>query len=162
LLAYSRVGKQPSFENADLENVFELAMRNLNSLIEKSGAVVTHDPLPKLFVDPILASQLFQNLVGNAIKYRSDRRPEVHISVELRGDEQVFCVRDNGVGIPAKYKETVFQIFKRIPGVKRKPGSGIGLATCKKIVELHRGRIWVESEEGRGSRFFFALPAAAK
>ncbi|MBI5102421.1 MAG: response regulator [Nitrospirae bacterium] len=162
LLAYSRVGKQPSFEHADLDKVFELALRNLASLVEKTGAVVTHDPLPRLYVDPILLSQLFQNLIGNAIKYRSDRLPEIHISVELRGDQQVFCVRDNGVGIPEEHREAVFQIFKRIPGVKRTPGSGVGLATCKKIVELHGGRIWVESEEGKGSRFFFSLPAAGE
>jgi len=122
--------------------------------------VLKHDPLPRLFVDPILVSQVFQNLIGNAIKYRSERTPEVHISVELRGDEYVFGIRDNGIGIPAEYREAVFQIFRRIPGAKRTPGSGIGLATCKKIVELHGGRIWVESEEGKGAGFFFTLPAA--
>lgn len=162
LLAYSRVGRQPSFESADLEKVLELSLKNLKCLIEKSGAVVTHDPLPRLLVDPILVSQVFQNLIGNAIKYRSERPPEIHIAFEVRGGEQVFSVRDNGIGIPAEYRDTVFQIFRRIPGAKRTPGSGIGLATCKKIAELHGGRIWVESEEGKGSSFCFALAAAAK
>ncbi len=162
LLAYSHVGRHPSFESTDLEKVLELAINNLRYFIEESGAVVTHDPLPRLFVDPILVSRLFQNLVGNAIKYRSGRPPEVHITVDYRDGEHIFCVKDNGMGMPVDYADTVFQLFRRIPGVNRTLGSGIGLATCKKIVELHGGRIWVESAEGKGSSFFFVLPAAMK
>jgi len=158
LLSYSRVGRQPSFVNSDITKILEIAVKNLNSMIEKSSASVTHGSLPELFVDPVLISLLLQNLIGNAIKYRSEMRPEIHIAVELQADEHTFCISDNGIGIPTEYAGAVFQMFKRIPGMKRTPGSGIGLATCKKIVELHGGRIWVESEKGKGSRFYFTLP----
>lgn len=162
LLAYSRVGRQPSFESVELEKVLDLALNNLKSIIEKSAATITRDPLPRLFVDPILFAQLFQNLVGNAIKYRSERRPEIHITAERRGEEYVFCVSDNGIGIPAEFRDAAFHIFRRIPGMRLQPGSGIGLATCKKIVELHGGRIWVDSEERKGSRFYVSIPVTPK
>jgi light-regulated signal transduction histidine kinase (bacteriophytochrome) len=119
---------------------------------------VTHDPLPEVMADPIQLSQLLQNLIGNAIKFRGENKPLIHISAKRKKKEWVITVSDNGIGIPAEYTEKIFEMFQRLHNKKEYPGTGIGLATCKKIVERHGGRIWVESNPGRGSTFYFTLP----
>jgi len=135
------------------------AMANLAVAIKESGAVVSPDGLPTVPADGSELTQVFQNLIGNAIKFRSERRPEVRIAAERRGDEWLFSVRDNGIGIPAEFTGKIFVIFQRLHGRDKYAGTGIGLSICKKIVERHGGRIWVESEPGNGSTFYFTLPA---
>jgi len=123
---------------------------------------VTHDPLPEVMADPIQLSQLLQNLISNAIKFRREEKPSIHISALRKEKEWVFSVSDNGIGIPAEYSEGIFEIFQRLHNKKEYPGTGIGLATCKKIVERHGGHIWVESEPGEGSTFYFTIPDKEK
>jgi signal transduction histidine kinase len=119
---------------------------------------VTYDPLPKVMADPLQLSQVLQNLISNAIKFHGDEKPHIYISAEQKGKEWVFSVSDNGIGIPAEHSERIFEIFQRLHNKKEYPGTGIGLATCKKIVERHGGRIWVKSEPGKGSTFYFTIP----
>jgi PAS domain S-box-containing protein len=160
LLAYSRVGtKGKLFEPTDLELTFKQALENLRVSIAESNAVVTHDPLPTIMADDVQILQLFQNLIGNAIKFRSaDRSPAVHVSAKKKGGAWEFSVSDNGIGIEPEYFDRIFIIFNRLNTRPEYPGSGIGLAICKKIVERHGGRIWVESKPGKGSRFSFTIP----
>jgi PAS domain S-box-containing protein len=160
LLSFSRVGSRGgAFEPVALEKVLERTLANLEAAIEESGAEVTHDPLPTVTADPVQLGQLFQNLVGNAVKFRGDAAPKVHVSAERTGGEWKLGVHDNGIGIEPEYLERIFVIFQRLHGRGEYPGTGIGLAICKKIVERHGGRIWVESEPGKGSTFYFTLPA---
>ena len=159
LLAYSRVGTRGNpFELVDCEEVFHKSVNNLKVAMEESGADVTHDPLPKTVADFLQLEQLFQNLIGNGIKFRGEESPRVHISARPNGGHWVFSVRDNGIGIAPEYKERIFVIFQRLHGLDKYPGTGIGLAICKKIVERHGGRIWVESELRKGATFYFTLP----
>ncbi len=159
LLAYSRVGTRGNpFELVDCEEVFHKSISNLKVAVEESGAEVTHDPLPKIVADFAQLEQLFQNLIGNGIKFHGEESPRVHVSASPNGDHWVFSVRDNGIGIDPEYKDRIFVIFQRLHGKDRYPGTGIGLAVCKKIVERHGGRIWVESEPGKGATFYFTLP----
>ncbi len=159
LLTYSRVGAYgKTFKPTDCKAVFDRALRNLQAAIEESGAVVTHDPLPSLMADASQLLQLFQNLISNAIKFRGEEQPHVHISAKQYQNEWVFSVRDNGIGIDPKHSERIFMIFERLPNRGEYPGTGIGLAICKKIVERHGGRIWVDSEQGKGSTFYFTIP----
>ena len=135
------------------------ALKNLSGTLAESGAVVTHDALPVITTDDTQLEQVFQNLVGNAIKYRGTEVPTVHISAARNGlEEWTFSVRDNGLGIEAQYFERIFILFQRLHGRTEFKGTGIGLAICKKIVEGLGGRIWVESQVGKGSTFYFGLP----
>jgi PAS domain S-box-containing protein len=159
LLDYSRVGTRgKSSEPTDCEDVLNHAVANLQAAIEENGAVVTHDQLPTVMADATQMVQLFQNLIGNAIKFHSDRRPEVHVRAERNGTECIFSVRDNGIGIDPQYFDRIFVIFQRLHGRGEYPGTGIGLAICKKIIERHKGRIWVESQPGKGATFYFTIP----
>ena len=159
LLSYSRVGtrgKPPSPVPAD--SALDRALENLKLVLEESQVEVKREPLPTVTVDDVQLIQVFQNLIANAIKFRGDEPPRINISCEARGSEWVFSVRDNGIGIDPQYLERIFIIFQRLHKRGQYPGTGIGLAMCKKIIVRHGGRIWVESEPGKGSTFFFSLP----
>ena len=158
LLRYSRVTTQARrLEEMEARTALDEAMANLGRAIAEKGAVVTHDDLPTVLADPIQFVQLFQNLIGNALKF-CDGTPRVHVAAERTGEEWVFSVRDNGIGIAPEYRERIFQIFQRLHGRDKYPGTGMGLAICKRVVERHGGRIWVESRPGQGSTFLFTLP----
>jgi PAS domain S-box-containing protein len=160
LLEFSRVGRgEESREPVSLDSVVNDAIANLNAAIQESKARVTSDRLPTLPVSRTHMLVLFQNLIGNAIKFRAQEPPRVHISALRTGDFWLFSVRDNGLGIDPKFHEKIFVIFQRLHTREQYPGTGIGLSMCKKIVDLHGGRIWVESEPGEGSSFKFTLPA---
>jgi two-component system, chemotaxis family, sensor kinase Cph1 len=159
LLAYSRVGSQGKAPEAmEMQDALDVALQNLGAAIEAAGATVTHDPLPHVMADPGQMIQLLQNLIGNAVKFRTEVAPQVHISAHQDGETWVFGVHDNGIGIDAQYVARIFIIFQRLHGRGDYPGTGIGLAICKRIAERHRGRMWVESEPGKGSHFFFTIP----
>jgi PAS domain S-box-containing protein len=162
LLAFSRVGtKGRDLTDTSSEEAFEQSLLNLRGAIEESGAQVTHDPLPEVMADEMQLTQLFQNLIGNAIKYQKPGIPEVHISAAKNdGEKWVFSVTDNGLGIDPQYFERIFGMFQRLHKREEFAGIGIGLAICKKIVERHGGNISVESEPGHGSTFRFALAGA--
>ena len=159
LLEYSRL-QSPTRPVAptDCARVVAEAIANLRISIDETGAEVTHDPLPVVTADASQLAHLFQNLIANAIKFRGNQAPRVHVSAERRGDEWVFSVRDNGIGIAPRHCQQIFDVFKRLHPEGQYPGTGIGLAICKRVVEHHLGRIWVESEPGRGSVFYFSLP----
>ena len=158
LLTYSRVGTRGrDFELTDCSVVLDRTLVNLEVAIKESSAVVTHDALPTVMADSSQLIQLFQNLIGNAIKFRTEKPPRVHVSAEQKGPEWVFSVRDNGIGIDPNYAGRIFKIFQRLHSRTKYPGTGIGLAVCKRIVERHSGRIWVESETGKGSIFYFTV-----
>jgi PAS domain S-box-containing protein len=160
LLTYSRAGTNgKALHEISSEDALRVALTNLRPTIEQSGAVVTHDSLPAVTTDAPQLTQVFQNLVGNAIKYRGHEVPQVHVSATNNGgDEWIFSVRDNGLGIDPQYFERIFIIFQRLHGREEFEGTGIGLAICKKILERLGGRIWVESQPEKGSTFYFALP----
>jgi len=158
LLAYSRVNTQgKDFAQVDCEEVLRLALANLRMATEESGAVVTHGPLPAIRGDASQLIQLFQNLIGNAIKFRGDRSPLIHLSAEEKETEWLFSVRDNGIGIAPEYHDRIFIIFQRLHKKEEYPGTGIGLASCRKIVERHGGAIRVEAAPERGSVFYFTI-----
>ncbi len=158
LLVYSRVGiGEKALEPTDCSAVLERTLTNLKVAVEKSAAEITYDPLPTLMADPTQLLQLFQNLISNAIKFSGDAPPQIHISAVYEEDAWRFSVSDKGIGIPPEHTAQIFEIFQRLHS-DRYPGTGIGLATCKKIVERHKGRIWAESEPGRGSTFYFIIP----
>jgi chemotaxis family two-component system sensor kinase Cph1 len=129
---------------------------NLDAAIAESGAIVTSDPLPTVMAEEVMLMQLFQNLISNSIKYRGAEAPRIHVSAERDAEGWLFAVRDNGIGIDPQDSERVFGMFKRLHGSEI-PGTGIGLAICKKVVERQSGRIWVESEPGRGATFKFTI-----
>lgn len=159
LLQYSRVNtKGKEFESTDCEEVLTRALGNLQLAIEDSGATITHDPMPTLVADGLQLGQLFQNLIGNAIKFHGDEPPHIHISVMKTDAGYHFTIKDNGIGIDSQYRERIFDIFQRLHGKDKYSGTGIGLAVCRKIVERHGGKIWVESEPGKGSVFHFIIP----
>jgi two-component system, sensor histidine kinase and response regulator len=160
LLAYSQhLGSRPAgFQQVNAEAVLMGVLMNLQASINESCAIVTHDPLPvDIASDFAQLSQVFQNLISNSLKYRGSETPRIHISAAEGEEEWQFSVRDNGVGIEPAYSEQVFGVFKRLHG-REYPGTGMGLAICKKIIERHGGRIWVESEPGKGANFSFTIP----
>ena len=160
LLTYSRAGTSGrKLREVSCEGGLTHGLANLRGTIQESGAVVTHDSLPAITTDQTQLAQVFQNLVGNAIKYRSADVPRIHVSVTKNGGkERIFSVRDNGLGIEPQYFERIFILFQRLHGRVEFKGTGIGLAICKKIVERLGGRIWVESRPREGLTFYFALP----
>ena len=159
LLEYSQVGaKEKKFKPTDCSSVVQKAVGNLQAAIEESNAVVTYDELPTVMVDTPQMISLLQNLIDNAIKFRSEDSPRIYISAERKGDEWVFSIRDNGIGIDPKDSERIFGMFQRLHGSTDYPGTGIGLAICKRIIERHGGRIWVESKIEKGSTFYFTIP----
>jgi light-regulated signal transduction histidine kinase (bacteriophytochrome) len=159
LLDYSRVGTRgQEFEPIESEEILQRAIANLRVSIHKNHAAITHDPLPAIVGDANQLARLLQNLISNAIKYRGERSPAVRVSAHRQDRTWVFSIRDNGIGIDPKHHDRIFTIFQRLHTREEYPGTGIGLAICKKIVERHGGRIWVESEPGEGSIFYFTLP----
>ena len=163
LLAYWEVTEreQDSFAPIDCNAVLAKALLNLQAAIAESGAIVTSDPLPTLVAEEVMLMQLFQNLISNSIKYRGEEAPRIHVSAERDAGGWLFAVRDNGIGIDPQDADRVFGMFKRLHGSEI-PGTGIGLALCKKVVERQGGRIWVESEAGRGATFKFTIPGNHK
>jgi signal transduction histidine kinase len=161
LLAYSRVRTESSeLESTDCEAVLRQSLDNLKAAMEENGAIVTHDALPTVTANNPQLLQLFQNLIGNAIKFRGSEPPHVHVSASRNGNGWTFSVRDNGIGIAPEYAKRIFILFQRLHSREKYAGTGIGLAICQKIVERHGGYIWVESELGRGATFYFTLPAS--
>ena len=164
LLTYSRVGtKGKDLLDTSSEEALQQALLNLRGAIEESGALVTHDPLPAVLADDMQLIQLFQNLVGNAIKYQRPGVPRVHVSAARSGAKKwTFAVQDNGLGIDSQYFEKIFGMFQRLHKREEFAGTGIGLAICKKIVERHGGGILVESVPGEGSTFRFTLEGSER
>ena len=143
----------------DANEALARSLENLTAAIEVSGASITHGPLPTVRMHEFQLEQLFQNIIGNAIRYRSEQTPRIHIAAERSGDSWKFSVQDNGIGIDPQYKEQIFGMFKRLHTSADYPGAGMGLAICERIIQRQGGRIWVESELGHGSTFFFTVPA---
>jgi PAS domain S-box-containing protein len=160
LLEFSRVRpEEAEFVEIDCAVVMRRALANLQAAIEESGAVITHDPLPTISADAVQLLQLFQNLIANALKFRGDAPPLVHVGCERAGADWHFWVADNGIGIDPADVDRIFVLFKRLHSKDDYAGAGIGLALCKKIVEAHHGRIWVQSERGAGATFHWSVPA---
>lgn len=160
LLDFSRTGTDAANRQAvEARLLLENALTNLKTAIEESGAQITTDPLPTIVADPILFTQVFQNLIANAIKFQKGTAPSVHISVQRQAREWIFSVRDNGIGIEPHHRDRIFRIFERLHNSEQYSGSGIGLAITRKIVERHGGQIWVESQPGTGSTFHFSISA---
>ncbi|MGD0362258.1 MAG: ATP-binding protein [Bryobacteraceae bacterium] len=161
LNTYLRVAGAPGARRlCESDLLLTAARASVQPAIDQNGAVVTHDPLPQVYGDPNQIGYAFRSLLENAIKFRREQRPEVHISAAEAGDTWIFSVRDNGIGIDPAYRDRIFGVFKRLHNEDYR-GAGIGLATTRQIVEEHGGRIWVESQLGLGSTFFFSLPRAA-
>jgi light-regulated signal transduction histidine kinase (bacteriophytochrome) len=160
LLAYSRVStRSQPLGPTSCEDLLAQVLSNLQVAIQENDALIIHDPLPTVMADGTQLMAVFQNLIGNAIKFRAGRQPHIHISAGRQKDEWLFSVRDNGIGIAPEYFERIFAIFSRLHTQTRYPGTGIGLTICKRVVERHGGRIWVESRPGEGATFFFSIPA---
>lgn len=161
LLTFSKAGahKAPQ-DKVDGEEALEAALRNLKLVIEENHASVSFSHLPQLRGNFAQVVQVFQNLVGNALKYRSEASPNIHVEAKRENEEWIFSVHDNGIGFDTRYARKIFRPFQRLHNRKEYPGTGIGLATCSKIIEQHGGRIWAKSKEGEGSTFYFSLPAA--
>ncbi len=160
LLAYTQAAAIEDEIQARVEacEQLQIALENLTEAINSSGALVTHDYLPAVAMKGVHLQQIFQNLLGNAIKYRGDEQPRMHVSATLDNGFWRFSVTDNGIGIEPQFRELIFGIFKRLHGSDKFSGTGIGLAICQRITERYGGRIWVESEFGTGSTFFFTVP----
>ena len=158
LLAYTRAGVlEADTSRIDSAAVLRHSLSNLSEAIRESAAIVTFDPLPQVYIGEAHLQQLFQNLIGNALKYRGDEAPRIHISAARQGSGWRFSVRDNGIGIDAQYREKIFGVFKRLHHDRKYSGTGIGLAICQRVIDRYGGRIWVESTPGRGSTFCFTL-----
>jgi light-regulated signal transduction histidine kinase (bacteriophytochrome) len=164
ILAYTQAANLPAetVTPAPAGAALDKAIASLDPAIRETGAIITSDPLPTLMVQETHLIQIFQNLLGNAIKYRGDHAPRIRIAAEQDTANWKISVQDNGIGIDPEYARQIFRIFTRLHGAGKYPGTGIGLAICLKIIERYGGRIWVDSEEGKGARFSFTLPAAAQ
>ncbi|MBD1849779.1 ATP-binding protein [Leptolyngbya sp. ST-U4] len=163
VLTYSKVDlKGIEWQLTNSETALNHALSNLRGRIAETEAIVTHDPMPQIVADGTQLMQLFQNLIANAIKFRSSEAPRIHVGVERREEAWLFSVRDNGIGIDPKFSDRIFVIFQRLHTRDEYPGSGMGLAICKKIAECHRGTIWVESELGQGATFYFTIPVGER
>jgi light-regulated signal transduction histidine kinase (bacteriophytochrome) len=159
LLEYSRVDTGDDEPGSiDCKFILNKVLFDIKAVIKENNATISHDPLPEVMADSTQIVQVFQNLIINGIKFHGEEAPKIHISAEKIANEWVFSVQDNGIGIDPQYSERIFEIFKRLNSRDRYPGTGMGLAICKKIVERHGGRIWVESKLGKGSTFYFTLP----
>ena len=160
LLDYSRVDSWGhAFAPTDLEGVLRQALENLQPRIKSEQAVITHEPLPKVSVDSTQLMQVFQNLISNALKFRGEPAPAIHVAASQQNGNWLISVRDNGIGIDPQYFGKLFHLFQRLHNRRQYPGTGIGLAVCKRIIERHGGSIWVESQVGKGATFYFTLPA---
>ncbi|MGB9200408.1 PAS domain S-box protein [Methanobacterium sp.] len=160
LLEFSRLNTEGrEFEPILMELNLDDVLRNLKASIKEHNAQITHEPLPCIKGDPVQINQLLQNLIGNAIKFHGDKPPQIHISAQNMGNEWIFSIKDNGIGIDLRHQEQIFNIFKRLHTREEYEGTGIGLSICKRIVERHSGHIWLESEPGKGSTFFFNIPS---
>jgi light-regulated signal transduction histidine kinase (bacteriophytochrome) len=158
LLDYSRIGrKEISFAKVDINQVIETVKTNLQLRIKEKECSIEHGNLPDVYADKSQMIQLFQNLIANGIKF-SDNNPHIIISANAEGSNYIFSVEDNGIGIDSQYFDKIFEIFKRLNNREKFEGTGIGLAICKKIIENHNGKIWVESQPDKGSVFYFTLP----
>jgi len=162
LLTYSRAGAKDSshFSSVSTQELLDQVLDNLRLAIEEAHAEINIGPMPTVFADARQIVQLFQNLMSNAIKFHSDDPLKIDISAEDKGENWLFTIKDNGIGIPTEFYEKIFVIFKHLHSREKYPGTGIGLAICKKIVERHNGRIWIESEPGKGAKFRFTLQKA--
>ena len=161
LLALSRVGTRGKhLEVVRLDEAVDRAVANLELAIQDNGALVSHDELPEVMADSSQMMQLFQNLIGNGIKFKGAEPPRVHITASRNGKEWTFSVRDNGIGFEPQYADRIFSVFQRLHSRDEYQGNGIGLSICRKIVERHQGRIWAESIPGSGATFYFTMPAA--
>jgi PAS domain S-box-containing protein len=161
LLTFSRVTTQANeFELTDIEVILNRVLTNLSVSIKENSATITHGTLPEIMVDGTQMTQVLQNLINNALKFRSKDNPKIHISASQEDKYWLFSVKDNGIGIDPKYSERIFEVFKRLHKKRDYPGTGIGLSICKKIVERHGGRIWVDSKLGEGSTFYFNIPVS--
>ncbi|HTB31280.1 MAG TPA: ATP-binding protein, partial [Bacteroidia bacterium] len=157
LLEYSRVNKIKPFEWVEPVEIIEDVLQDMKDQVVESGAIIDYTELPKIYADPVLIGQLFQNLIGNAIKFRDGKNPEIKITGKKENGEVLFSVKDNGIGIKKEYDDKIFVIFQRLNSREKYPGTGIGLSICKKIVERHGGKIWVESEPDKGATFYFTI-----
>lgn len=162
LLLYAAARQEPPTEPIDANVALDRALVNLQAAIESENAIVTHEALPEVIASTVQLSQVFQNLIDNGIKFCGEHRPEVHVAAQAQDGHWLFSVRDNGIGIDPECKDRLFQLFQRLHTQDEYPGTGIGLALCRKIVERQGGRIWLESEPQKGSTFYFTIPAAAQ
>jgi light-regulated signal transduction histidine kinase (bacteriophytochrome) len=163
LLQYSKItNKKRETIPVNFEHVLEHALTNLKVQIEENNAIITHDPLPRIVGDEELKVQLFQNIIGNAIKYRSNETPKIHISATKEKNQYLFSIKDNGIGMSPKHLEKIFTIFQRLHTHEEYEGTGIGLAIAQKIVNQPGGEIWAESDVGKGSTFYFTIPINLK
>ncbi len=159
LLNYSRVGqKDEEATEISSEALWEQTVYLFEESIAESGAIITHDPLPMVFANATLLGQVLQNLLSNALKFRGQEPPRIHISAERKDENWLFAVRDNGIGIDPRFSERIFAIFQRLHPRTTYSGTGIGLAICKKVIEHYGGKIWMESTPGQGATFYFTIP----
>jgi light-regulated signal transduction histidine kinase (bacteriophytochrome) len=159
VLDYARMGVEvDAIQNTDMNEVFRDVVEDLEEKIKRSEATVTAAPLPKVYANPTQIRRVLQNLINNGIKFQATDKPSINVSAEAKEGEYIFSVQDNGIGISPQYADQIFQAFRRLHSTAQYPGNGIGLATCRKIIEGHGGRIWVKSEEGKGAVFHFTIP----
>jgi signal transduction histidine kinase len=163
VLEMARVNRESERSSVDIQAAIEAALQNLRESMDRSGArIMVHGPMPAVQGNEAQLMRLFLNLIGNAIKYRGEKNPDIHIRARQQGPEYEFSLSDNGIGIDPKYHAQIFEPFRRLHRGPEAEGSGVGLAICKRIVERHQGRIWVESEQGKGSTFYFTLQTAGQ